>query len=312
MLPAKCGSNSRANHAGSLSPFPKCQQQAEKLNHLDSSTCHHQRHPQGARFAKHVDNTTGDGRRLTVLTYLNPSWQPEQGGALRLFPVAQVRGGQVSYAPHASLGRSVIHWQSSNMASGLCRVHQGVATLRMASGCRPYAAGYIDTKYRGQTCGWGTLRWPRHVMHSQGPWVDIMLLLRPTDKLEALSCVVLQGAASPVDVLPLAGRLAMFYSHQVAHEVMPAFAMRHSVTLWFYDAREHAEALASDKVSQHPYIDSAQTSQHMYVVQEHRPHYEGIFAEHAPLLRCHRNTSSLKIFSLSSSWRHMPSQRLRC
>ncbi|PNG71389.1 Egl nine 3, partial [Tetrabaena socialis] len=45
----------------------------------------------GARFAKHVDNTTTDGRRLTVLTYLNPGWQEKQGGALRLFPVRQVR-----------------------------------------------------------------------------------------------------------------------------------------------------------------------------------------------------------------------------
>jgi hypothetical protein len=28
----------------------------------------------------------GDGRRLTVLLYLNPSWKKEDGGALRLFP----------------------------------------------------------------------------------------------------------------------------------------------------------------------------------------------------------------------------------
>lgn len=57
-----------------------------------------------------------------------------------------------------------------------------------------------------------------------------------------------QGAAGPVDVLPVAGRLAMFVSDEVAHEVMPAFSKRHSVTLWFYDALEHAEALAASKV----------------------------------------------------------------
>lgn len=44
---------------------------------------------QGARFAKHVDNTTCDGRRLTTVTYLNPGWQPAQGGALRLFPTRE-------------------------------------------------------------------------------------------------------------------------------------------------------------------------------------------------------------------------------
>jgi Rps23 Pro-64 3,4-dihydroxylase Tpa1-like proline 4-hydroxylase len=40
----------------------------------------------GARFARHIDNTAGDGRRLTVLCYLNPAWDAAQGGALRLWP----------------------------------------------------------------------------------------------------------------------------------------------------------------------------------------------------------------------------------
>jgi hypoxia-inducible factor prolyl hydroxylase len=41
---------------------------------------------EGARFAKHIDNSTGDGRRLTLLMYLNPDWKKEDGGALRVFP----------------------------------------------------------------------------------------------------------------------------------------------------------------------------------------------------------------------------------
>ncbi|KAG2438931.1 hypothetical protein HYH02_010725 [Chlamydomonas schloesseri] len=101
----------------------------------------------GARFAKHIDNTTMDGRRLTVLTYLNPGWKEEQGGALRLFPVRQ-------------------------------------------------------------------------------------------------------GAAEQVDVLPVAGRVALFLSAEVAHEVMPTHgaAQRHAVTLWYFDAGEHAAALAAARV----------------------------------------------------------------
>ncbi|GIM03309.1 hypothetical protein Vretimale_8065 [Volvox reticuliferus] len=99
----------------------------------------------GARFAKHVDNTTMDGRRLTVLTYLNPDWQEKQGGALRLFPIRE-------------------------------------------------------------------------------------------------------GAAPVVDVLPVAGRVALFLSAEVAHEVMPAYAPRHAVTLWYFDAGEHAAALTAAKV----------------------------------------------------------------
>eukprot|EP00798_Chlamydomonas_sp_ICE-L_P001757 gene1757-33169_t len=98
----------------------------------------------GARFAKHIDNTAMDGRRLTCLCYLNNGWTLEQGGALRLFP---------------TLGRP------------------------------------------------------------------------------------------PVDVLPLGGRIAMFWSKDVAHEVMPTFAMRHSFTLWYFDGGEKAEALAAAKIA---------------------------------------------------------------
>jgi Rps23 Pro-64 3,4-dihydroxylase Tpa1-like proline 4-hydroxylase len=38
----------------------------------------------GARFQKHVDNTAEDGRRLTLLMYMNADWKQEEGGALRL------------------------------------------------------------------------------------------------------------------------------------------------------------------------------------------------------------------------------------
>lgn len=43
----------------------------------------------GSRFARHIDNTTSDGRRLTMVIYLNVGWQSEtQGGALRLTDVS--------------------------------------------------------------------------------------------------------------------------------------------------------------------------------------------------------------------------------
>lgn len=38
----------------------------------------------GARFANHIDNTTHDGRILTVVMYLNPDWEAEGGGAIRV------------------------------------------------------------------------------------------------------------------------------------------------------------------------------------------------------------------------------------
>lgn len=38
----------------------------------------------GARFQAHVDNTSRDGRKFTVLAYLNEDWTDENGGHLRL------------------------------------------------------------------------------------------------------------------------------------------------------------------------------------------------------------------------------------
>jgi hypoxia-inducible factor (prolyl hydroxylase) len=99
----------------------------------------------GARFARHIDNTATDGRHLTVLCYLNPTWDyPANGGALRIFPA--------------------------------------------------------------------------------------------------------DGVSPPVDVAPMGGRVAMFYSHLVPHEVLACHAPRHAVTVWYYDAHEHAEAMASAKM----------------------------------------------------------------
>jgi hypoxia-inducible factor (prolyl hydroxylase) len=101
---------------------------------------------EGARFARHIDNTTADGRRLTVLAYLNPAWEPEQGGALRLF-----------------------------------------------------------TKNKED------------------------------------------GSMNAIDVFPLAGRVAMFYSADIQHEVRPTFGMRHSITIWYYDKQERISAVEASK-----------------------------------------------------------------
>jgi len=101
----------------------------------------------GSRFQKHVDNTVRDGRRLTVLCYLNPEWREEDGGKLRV---------------HSPL---------------------------------------------------------------------------PTDKAEV-------SVNKAWDVSPDAGRVALFFSDAVPHEVLPSHSERHAVTVWYYDATERKEALA--------------------------------------------------------------------
>lgn len=53
----------------------------------------------GARYVRHCDNSCdaghGDrcnGRRLTAILYLNPTWQPVDGGELRLYAPFAPRG----------------------------------------------------------------------------------------------------------------------------------------------------------------------------------------------------------------------------
>lgn len=96
----------------------------------------------GTRFARHIDNTADDGRRLTLLVYLNPNWKKQHGGQLRL------------------------------------------------------------------TTAEGDM----------------------------------------YDIYPEAGRMAMFLSSTMPHEVMPTAVPRYSCTMWYYDALERAEAVANAKV----------------------------------------------------------------
>ena len=47
------------------------------------------------------------------------------------------------------------------------------------------------------------------------------------------------------NVPPTAGRLAMFFADSAPHEVLPAHANRHAVTVWYYDADERKSAVSN-------------------------------------------------------------------
>ena len=138
---------------------------------------------EGARFARHIDNTTRDGRRLTVLAYLNPAWTPEQGGALRLF--TNDKDNNKYYNDDSE--------KDSNTGD-----RESEANIENES-----------------------------------------------DKKEGNK----EGEMRAIDVAPLGGRLAMFYSADIAHEVRPTFGMRHSITLWYYDQEERLQAVEASKDS---------------------------------------------------------------
>lgn len=122
----------------------------------------------GSRFQKHVDNTARDGRRLTVLCYLNPTWNEADGGELRVFATGD--GSDTSVVPVGGGGN---------------------ARTRPKFGAdgRPLKARNVP---------------------------------------------------------PTAGRLAMFFADSAPHEVLPAHAMRHAVTVWYYDTDERKSAVSED------------------------------------------------------------------
>ncbi|MBS7662860.1 2OG-Fe(II) oxygenase [Pseudomonas lalucatii] len=53
---------------------------------LEDYESHFALYPPGAFYQKHLDRFRDDDRRaVSVVLYLNPDWQPEHGGALRLY-----------------------------------------------------------------------------------------------------------------------------------------------------------------------------------------------------------------------------------
>mmetsp|Transcript_11275 Transcript_11275/g.20398 ORF Transcript_11275/g.20398 Transcript_11275/m.20398 type:complete len:296 (-) Transcript_11275:272-1159(-) len=155
----------------------------------------------GARFAKHIDNSTRDGRRLTVVTYLNPDWSLEGGGAIRLFP-------------------------QRCCPEGVCETEVEV-----------------EEEGKGGEGKRGERSKSSNVPSSKTPSSRINSASTPPSPADAESKIY-----PPVDALPFCGRIAMFFSDEVPHEVMPAYGQRHAVTLWYYDADEHAQSLAEAKL----------------------------------------------------------------
>lgn len=45
----------------------------------------------GARYVRHIDNPNNNGRKLTAILYLNPSWEPSCGGCLRVYSATDTR-----------------------------------------------------------------------------------------------------------------------------------------------------------------------------------------------------------------------------
>ena len=65
---------------------------------LDEVEAHYAAYPAGARYAKHRDRfRDSDLRVVSFVTYLNPDWRDEDGGALRL----SLAAGEIDIVPRS-------------------------------------------------------------------------------------------------------------------------------------------------------------------------------------------------------------------
>lgn len=104
----------------------------------------------GARYTKHVDNTSRDGRRLRVVCYLNAGCQAAHGGCLRLHPVD---GGVVEVEP---AGGRLVLFHSDSM------VHEVMHTARPRHALTVWYYDAHERRGRGhppRTCA--TMHWRR-------------------------------------------------------------------------------------------------------------------------------------------------------
>eukprot|EP00981_Chlorochromonas_danica_P014445 scaffold8015_cov165-Ochromonas_danica.AAC.3 len=159
----------------------------------------------GSRFANHIDNTTQDGRRLTVVTYLNPGWDEALGGALR---VSEPRTKRTD-------------WRLRPM------MLPGRPADKTSSGGQSFAFLLCLSLF---------LMFYHHATFVFG-------LIEPVAEA-TVSVSNGEDEEKEVDIYPAAGRVAMFYSSEVAHEVMPCYGHRYALTIWYYDRNERLQALA--------------------------------------------------------------------
>ncbi len=52
-----------------------------------------------------------------------------------------------------------------------------------------------------------------------------------------------------MDIYPQAGRLALFLSSSIPHEVLPTYGERYALTIWYYDRTERTAAITTAQAS---------------------------------------------------------------
>lgn len=183
----------------------------------------------GAFYKRHRDalpcgDTNEDQRRMTIVVYTNPSWEEAQGGALRLWPPIR---------PTAP----------PNNENGVVRIHD----LRLANGGAASSNGGapngngVDAPHRlavvnsngngnGHHADHDTLSLDSHSVDSfcsHGRFPLNLCTALPHVKLSED-----ENGVGVMDVAPVAGRMVVFLSGCVDHEVLPSYSDRIALTAW--------------------------------------------------------------------------------
>eukprot|EP00976_Prorocentrum_cordatum_P066062 1178163-Prorocentrum_minimum.AAC.2 len=187
------------------------------------------------RYVRHYDAVGANTDRvLTCIVYLNPSWEPNHGGHLRLH-VPNKTGGATSTSRDTEGGDSGPY------------VAEGVSGINNSEGGAGSAEGVVISGSGAVTSGMG-MGIPAGSSGSSAV-ASGSALTGSSGNVEGASGTVVGGADDTdtggsvggsgrdyVDVGPAHGRVVVFWSDgRVPHEVRPARRRRYAVSLWYYD-----------------------------------------------------------------------------
>jgi len=166
-------------------------------------------------FISHRDSVLGSPphRRLTALLYLSQWKSAEQGGWLRIF----TKPNQYNAQPASEASGDATHTlASSSSSSSSSSSHDSTP----ANEPNPRQLPYFTANNR----------------HSPKPPPSISIVLGPPAATPVPSSSSPSTPSHPpsyIDIAPISGRLVLFSSAEMWHEVRPSFNLhRYAITLW--------------------------------------------------------------------------------
>lgn len=211
----------------------------------------------GARFQRHIDNTARDGRRLTVLCYLNPGWKMEDGGALEIYPTddgASVAASTTTSVPPATATAdddAATTATTTTAGSGApepqLKAVTGTAGVGRGGGGEGGGGGAAVADAATVT---GTQIEGDGEAHGGSATAPAAAAAVAATSSGAGAGGGRVDPQTHVTAYPLAGRVAMFWSEKVPHAVLPTFAPRYALTVWYYDSEERRESILAAKADQ--------------------------------------------------------------